>query len=64
LESLKYSDLVTLINGTPASAVGNGIHEPHKLHQVSMLFLANPSSGYAECDADALLFSLNSPAKL
>jgi hypothetical protein len=64
LESLKYSDLVTLINGAPASSVGNGIHEPHKLHQVSVLFLANPSSGYAECDADALLFSLNSPAKL
>ena len=64
LESLKYSDLVTLINGAPASSVGNGIHEPHKLHQVSVLFLANPSSGYAECDADALLFTLNSPAKL
>lgn len=59
LESLRYSDLVTLVNGAPNSPLGNGVHEPHKLHRIDILFLANPNSGYAECDMDLLAFSLN-----
>lgn len=61
LESLRYSDLITLVNGAPASPFGNGVHEPQKLHRIDILFLANPGSGYAQCDMDLLAFSLNAP---
>ena len=64
LDSYKYSDLVTLVNGAASAALGNGLHEPEKLHRVSILFLANPSSGYAECDADMLCFTENAPLAL
>ncbi len=63
LESIKYIDLVTLVNGLPAGALGNGVHEPQKLFQIDVLFLANPTSGYAECDMDLLAFSRNEPMK-
>jgi hypothetical protein len=55
--SARYSDLTTLVNGAPAAAIGNGVHEPSKLFKVSALFLANPSSGYAHCFLDYLLFT-------
>lgn len=61
LKSYKYSDLATLVNGQPAGPLGNGVHEPHKLFRVDVLFLANPTSGYAECDMDLLAFSRNKP---
>lgn len=64
LDSYKYSDLVTLVNGAASAALGNGLHEPDKLHRVSILFLANPSSGYAECDTDMLCFTENAPLAL
>ena len=64
LNSYKYSDLVTLVNGAASAALGNGLHEPDKLHRVSILFLANPSSGYAECDTDMLCFTENAPLAL
>lgn len=63
LESYKYSDLATLVNGAPSGPLGNGVHEPHKLFRVDVLFLANPTSGYAECDMDLLAFSRNEPLK-
>ena len=63
LESLRYADLVTLVNGAPATPAGNGVHEPHKLLRVDVLFLGNPTSGYTECDMDLLCFSLNQPAQ-
>lgn len=59
--SIRYADIPTLINGQPAAALGNGIHEPHKLMQVSALFLANPNSGYANAYLDYLLFTEGSP---
>lgn len=61
LESMRYSDLVSLFNGQPTSPSGNGVHEPHKLFRVDVLFLANPTSGYAECDMDLIAFSENKP---
>jgi len=64
LMSFKYSDLVTLVNGAASAAIGNGLHEPEKLHRLSILFLANPSSGYAQCDADMLAFTENAPLAL
>jgi hypothetical protein len=61
LENLRYSDLVALENGAPGTPKGNGVHEPHKLLRVDMLFLGNPTSGRTECDMDLLAFSVNQP---
>lgn len=61
LLSAKYADLQTLINGAPAAAIGNGIREPHKCMRVSVLFLANPSSGYTQGYIDYLIFTENGP---
>ncbi|MFM7106212.1 MAG: hypothetical protein ACKOW8_11870 [Flavobacteriales bacterium] len=57
----KYSELATLINGAPSGAIGNGLHEPDKLIQVSILYLANPSSGYSKCLIDNLVFTEGQP---
>ncbi len=59
--SMRYSDMTTLVNGAPADPAGNGIHEPHKLLQVSMLFLADPSSGYSRSYMDHMIFTENGP---
>jgi hypothetical protein len=61
LYSVKYSDLATLVNGQPANAFGNGIHEPNKLKQVSVLFLANPASGYSNAYLDYMTFTQGGP---
>jgi hypothetical protein len=61
LYSRKYSDLATLINGQPANPLGNGVHEPHKLIEVSVLFLANPTSGYANAYIDYITFTQGAP---
>jgi hypothetical protein len=55
--SIKYSDLQSLVNGQPANPSGNGVKEPHKLKQVNILFLANPSSGYAKARLDYMIFT-------
>jgi len=59
--SIKYSDLQSLVNGQPANPSGNGIKEPHKLKQVNILFLANPSSGYAKARLDFMIFTEGAP---
>lgn len=59
--SVKYSDLATLVNGSPATPAGNGVHEPNKLSQVNVLFLKNPSSGYAHTRLDYLIFTQGAP---
>jgi hypothetical protein len=61
LVSRKYADLVTLINGEPAAAIGNGINEPDKLIQVSILMLANPATGYSQTLMDYMIFTENGP---
>jgi len=61
LISVRYSDLVCLVNGAPAAAAGNGVFEPNKLMQINMLHLANPASGYAKSKLDYLIFTENSP---
>ncbi len=63
LVSLKYSDLVSLVNGQPATPAGNGLHEPQKLWRVSTLFLANPASGYSQIYLDYVIFTENEPLK-
>lgn len=62
--SIKYSDLQYLVNGTPASPKGNGVKNPDKLNMVSCLFLANPSSGYAQVLMDYMIFTTGAPLKL
>lgn len=57
LISSNYSDLTTLINGAPADPIGNGIHEPDKLIQVSVLMLANPATGYSQALMDYMIFT-------
>lgn len=61
LISVNYADMVTLVNGQPAAAIGNGIREPHKLKEISVLFLANPTSGYSQSYMDYLIFTENGP---
>jgi hypothetical protein len=52
-----------LVNGNPAAPNGNGLHEPHKLFQVSILFLANPASGYSESGLDYMIFTQGEPLR-
>lgn len=59
LVSIKYSDLVSLENGMPAPAKGNKLHEPNKLHKISVLMLADPSTGYSQTYMDYLIFTEN-----
>lgn len=61
LISVRYSDLQALVNGQPSTPAGNEVHEPHKLYQVSLLFLANPSSGYSQTFVDYIVFTENGP---
>lgn len=59
--SLRYDELVTLVNGQPGPAAGNGIHEPDKLLQVSLLFLADPATGYSQTLLDYIVFTEKTP---
>lgn len=59
--SVNYADLAALVNGAPATPAGNGVKEPHKLKQVNILHLANPTSGYAQSYIDYLIFTENGP---
>ena len=57
LISIRYGDLPTLVNGAPSNPIGNGIYEPDKLSRISVLFLANPISGYSQTFMDYLIFT-------
>jgi hypothetical protein len=61
LVSIKYSSIQTLVNGAPATAKGNGLHNPDKLGKISMLHLANPSNGFASSKLDLVMFTENGP---
>lgn len=63
LISLKYSDIVTLVNGAAATPAGNKQHNPDKISQINMLHLANPSSGIAKSKVDYIIFTENAPLK-
>lgn len=52
LISIKYSDLTG--NGN-----GGGVHNPDKLNKVSVLHLADPSSGFAKSGIDYIIFTEN-----
>lgn len=57
LISVKYADILTLVNGQPATPKGNSQHNPDKLGKISMLHLANPADGFAACKMDYLIFT-------
>jgi hypothetical protein len=61
LISVNYADLATLVNGAPAAPIGNGLREPDKLREISVLFLANPTTGYSQSYMDYLIFTENGP---
>ena len=61
LISIRYSELQSLVNGTPAAASGNGVFEPNKLMQINMLHLANPKTGFAKSKLDYLIFTEGKP---
>jgi len=52
LVSIRYSDL-------PGTGNGNGTHNPDKINKVSVLHLANPSSGFAKSGLDYIIFTEN-----
>jgi hypothetical protein len=55
--SIRYDELVTLVNGAPSTPAGNGIHEPHKLLNIRILFLADPATGYSQTLMDYIIFT-------
>ena len=63
LVSLRYDGLVALVNGQPAPPAGNGIHEPDKLIQLSLLFLADPATGYSQTLLDYIIFTEKNPLR-
>lgn len=62
--SIKYSELVCLVNGSPSTPKGNGRFDADKLFQISCLFLANPSSGYSKVGMDYIVFTQGKPLEL
>jgi hypothetical protein len=60
LITVKYADLVTLVNGQPSTPKGNSQHNPDKIGKISMLHLADPSQGFAACKMDYIIFT-NAP---
>ncbi len=61
LVSIKYNDIITLVNGSPSAPKGNNIHNPNKLNKVSMLHLANPANGFASTKIDLIMFTSKKP---
>lgn len=59
--SVRYNELVSLVNGQPSTPSGNGRHDPDKLSKISALFLANPTSGYSQLYMDYVLFTEDAP---
>ena len=52
LVSIRYSEL-------PGTGNGNDTHNPDKINKVSVLHLANPSSGFAKSGLDYIIFTEN-----
>jgi len=61
LISVRYADLVSLNNGAPAPATGDGVYSPDRLNKVSILFLADPDTGYSQTLMDYLIFTEGGP---
>ena len=61
LISVKYSDLVSLVDGAQVTPNGNGNHDSNKIKTINMLHLANPNSGFAKSKLDYIIFTENGP---
>ena len=61
LVTLSYSDFVALSNGVPTDPNGNKEHNPDRLSRISVLMLADPSSGYSQVLMDYMIFTEDSP---
>ena len=59
--SIKYSDLVCLVNGNPGEPNGNGIHNPDLINYIDVLLLADPSTGFSQVDMDYMIFTEDEP---
>jgi hypothetical protein len=57
LVSVKYADIITLVNGQPAVPKGNTLHNPDKISKISMLHLADPAVGFASCAIDYIIIT-------
>lgn len=57
LISVKYSDIVSLVNGQPTTPKGNSKHNPDKIGKISMLHLADPKGGFANARVDYIIFT-------
>jgi hypothetical protein len=57
--SVRYDDIPSLFNGAPSTPAGNGLHEPNKIINTRLLFLANPATGYSETFVDYIIFTQN-----
>ena len=61
LVSVRYTDIVTLVNGSPTTPNGNAVHNPDKIGKISMLHLADKTGGFASTKIDYIMFSDNQP---
>ena len=61
LISVRYADVVTLVNGSPSTPNGNAVHNPDKIGKISMLHLADKTGGFASTKIDYIMFSDNQP---
>lgn len=57
--SPRYDEIPSLFNGAPSTPAGNGIHEPNKIINTRLLFLANPATGFSETWVDYIIFTQN-----
>jgi hypothetical protein len=57
--SVRYDEIPSLFNGAPSTPAGNGIHEPNKIINTRLLFLANPATGFSETWVDYIIFTQN-----
>lgn len=64
LVSFKYTDLIHLSNGVPATNNGNNKHNSNNINKISMLHLANPSMGFGSTKIDCIMFTEKGPLEL
>lgn len=57
--SVRYDEIPSLVDGAPSTPAGNGVHEPNKIINTRLLFLANPATGYSETWLDYIIFTQN-----
>jgi hypothetical protein len=59
--SVKYSDMTAIVDGNPADANGNKIHNPDLLNYMDVLLLADPATGFSQVQMDYMIFTEDEP---